>query len=99
MNDAQVYISGLGVFFLQVLLDRPVQRFFFPLKVRAQASARLGHRQAVIVFIKNIQFRQRHGFTFLMASGERQRPEENREYSPVADTPGSPIRTNRVNLF
>src|SRR5260370_40624035 len=70
MDDAQKNIAWLGVFFLQVLLHRPIEGFFLSLKVGREAAARLGHRQAVIVFIKNVQLGQRHGFSFWIHDGE-----------------------------
>src|SRR5262245_17879863 len=50
LDDAEKDLARLGVFLLEVGLDRPIEGFFLALKMRTGHPARLGDREAMVVF-------------------------------------------------
>jgi hypothetical protein len=60
VNDPQEHVARFFVFLLEVSFHGPVNGFFFSGVMRAQTPGRLGHRQAMVVFVQDFRQSQRH---------------------------------------
>ena len=60
MDNPEEDVAWLPVFLFQIAFDCTIQCFFRPLIVRTQATGRLRNGQAMIVFIKDVEWWQGH---------------------------------------